>query len=723
MAFENTSLVTIRRDGDDAIRELHHPFDPFTDPEAAGPPSLAERYLSVIDGKFDLGLGSLSGPTRLRLAAKNAVKTTLDSTLVTFDQIHGDGEGVRIDGAGAAVRIDARSGVTGFQNSVDYGVREIRAAFAEVTVELLSGLLGLQVPAAASRRVVENGPRINRQNPLIYRFERQERLASPANSPLSEPPPPPPWIIEGQYYLISEVFFTLASESDEETHWRLLLGRNGPLEWGVLRLERLCSCFDCLIFEQDPVSASGEALNAASDEADLSKWAGSVQLQTRMPLTGEYVEVMHTLGENCECAQPKSKDCHAANAFYHCERIFKTIGGLGFDLHTYFDGTCFPVPVRLIEETNAFACGNATGEGLGILLFGTYPASTMGMATNPRLVWHEIGHAVLHDQLHRGCLGFAHSMGDSLAAIAEAPDNKAPWDQTFPFGTATSETFGRNHNGKIRCGWSWARTDFGIRSEQILSTTLYRAYRALGGDSRFLDRRMKASRYLLRLILQAVALIRWSKRVEPFADALMESDLSTSSFEGRPGGVAHKILRWSFEKQGLYLPDGAGQFSEGAPPDIDVFIEDGRHGVYLPFFDAAPDSQWIHNRHSDDGGMTHETPAAGRTNYLRVQVSNRGVSTAQGITLRGFHSVNPTPVWPRDWTEFGQTVQVADLPSDYTTMARLAWTPPPGVRHVMASVSAPGDPSVLDGYDRRRGDLEDYFLVSIDNNVAQRTVG
>jgi zinc metalloprotease ZmpB len=76
-----------------------------------------------------------------------------------------------------------------------------------------------------------------------------------------------------------------------------------------------------------------------------------------------------------------------------------------------------------------------------------------------------------------------------------------------------------------------------------------------------------------------------TRNPEVFATAMMDADESTSVFEGHPGGAWHKVIRWSFEQQGLYQPAGASTpvTQPGAPPPTDVYIDDGRNGAYMPY--------------------------------------------------------------------------------------------------------------------------------------------
>ena len=115
------------------------------------------------------------------------------------------------------------------------------------------------------------------------------------------------------------------------------------------------------------------------------------------------------------------------------------------------------------------------------------------------------------------------------------------------------------------------------------------------------------------------------------------------------------MIRWAFEKQGLYQPFGAPMpiSTEGQPPPIDVYIDDGRHGEYQ-YQPVHWECQAIWNRRHPDGLTTHEDPVVGTTNYAYVKIKNRGKSKAQGVKVKAFHA-NPTIglVYPNDWQPMG----------------------------------------------------------------------
>ena len=214
-----------------------------------------------------------------------------------------------------------------------------------------------------------------------------------------------------------------------------------------------------------------------------------------------------------------------------------------------------------------------------------------------------------------------------------------------------------------------------------------------------------------------------------FVTALLSADRSTTSFEGHPGGVFHKVMRWSFEKQGLFQPPGAPTpvMTEGDPPAVDVFIEDGRGGEYA-FREEPADAPGIWNRLSADDGQVHETPVAGVPNFAYVRVGNRGRSRAEKVVVSGFQSKPLSSlIWPADWQPL--TTPQLNLTGVITrggevVVGPFEWTPPVGDEvSLLMSVSAAGDLSNIDPQTpaaSKDGPLAARMLVPFDNNLAMR---
>ena len=245
------------------------------------------------------------------------------------------------------------------------------------------------------------------------------------------------------------------------------------------------------------------------------------------------------------------------------------------------------------------------------------PAHPLGIAADPRWLWHEFAHIALAASVGELELRFAHSVGDALAAIGCDPrsilaDTDAARGATFPWVFIP-----RRHDRCAAHGWSWRGGLYkhascsadpervrrrGYWSEQILSSSLFRLYRALGGDDlRYKEGKQQpdrlarevASEYTLYLILKAVGLLGYVGAVpahEPdhLVSALIDADIGTEQLgltarEGkqtlsatRVGGCAHKVIRWAFERQGLYATPGTVAKGPGDPPPVDIYIADGR---------------------------------------------------------------------------------------------------------------------------------------------------
>lgn len=277
-------------------------------------------------------------------------------------------------------------------------------------------------------------------------------------------------------------------------------------------------------------------------------------------------------------------------------------------------------------------------------------------------------------------------------------------------------------------GWGGGMDQGGYLSEEILSTTMFRAYRAIGGDSASVSRREFAARCMTYLMLRAVhTLTPTSNPSSPaqFLTALLTADAGNWTSEGIFGGAYGKVLTWAFEKQNL---------NSGAPPNVDVYIDDGRAGEYqyLPVHWATTT---IWNRRKPDGIDSHEEPAlldaAGNpaTNYAYVKIKNRGTSVANNVIVKGYHCKPSAGVlWPNDL----QPMTTAQLlvgtlqPDDKqeVTVGPFEWTPVTnawGHDCMLMIVSATGDPSNVDNF--TAGEVvEDWRLVPNDNNVGQRNV-
>ena len=110
--------------------------------------------------------------------------------------------------------------------------------------------------------------------------------------------------------------------------------------------------------------------------------------------------------------------------------------------------------------SNAATLGDPQGKGAQSFWFAMADTQgPVGMATDKRAVLHEFGHALLYETLNCANFKFAHSAGDSLAAISSDPLSKLTDHlhrfATFPWVEDVSNPNSRRHDRKILDGWGW----------------------------------------------------------------------------------------------------------------------------------------------------------------------------------------------------------------------------------------------------------------------------
>ncbi len=477
-----------------------------------------------------------------------------------------------------------------------------------------------------------------------------------------------------------------------------------------------------------------------------------------------------------------------ATAVYHLDRCVRTLQSIGVDLDAFFARPVenethraaqlgLPIEVDPCVEsiaginmaTNAMTLGNATGvEGVCIGELAVDAGVTA--AVDPRLVWHEFGHVLLftRDPRSNGRLPFAHGIGDALAAIHFDPDSAVRGDDslrglTFPwFRDYRPHRIARRHDWRFdeTQGMIWARLDLDSRSEyqreEVLSSTLFRIYRAFGGDSSSAARRRLASNYVLFLIVQAIGTAKLEALQGPheLRDLLMAADagIDRGAFQDIPRGALQKVIEWAFEEQGLDAwQDDTGRWRR-SPPAVDIYIDPAPQGDpsdacwtgYLGsefFWESAA----IRNRLRPDRGVEPETPRLGCNNFLHVRIRNRGTLNLQPPSVRLFYrKAELIPVWPARnvsvdphtrWLEATPIRELVSMPADSVTFqeAVFVWRPDaPGPWSFVAAVSASqgdeGDFCSLETLEAADGSAIDatgrvlWALAPYNNNLAVRSI-
>ena len=302
-------------------------------------------------------------------------------------------------------------------------------------------------------------------------------------------------------------------------------------------------------------------------------------------------------------------------------------------------------------------------------------------------------------------------------------------DQEAP--AATIKDGGTGARGVAELGnWGWGggmdqstdgRIGGGYFSEQILSSTLFRAYQSIGGDAKSFKRREYAARYMAYLMLRAIqrlSKISNPKSPDDFLRSLQAADKGDWTTEGVIGGAYWKVLAWAFEKQGL---------KDALLTGVDVYIDDGRAGGY-EYVEKYWATTAIWNRRNPDGSDVHQEPALGQKNFAYVKIKNRGTLVANDVIVRGYHC-KPSAglLWPDDLQRMTPPPQppagtLRPNDAEEKTVGPFEWTPvADGFGHdcMLMVVSATEDHSNVESIDAA---IEDWRLVPSDNNIALRNV-
>jgi hypothetical protein len=585
--------------------------------------------------------------------------------------------------------------------------------------------------------------------------------------PIPKLPPVSDKIRAGRAYLVAEIVFISNLGGFGGISWLILV----EIQTGsILYIECMTAGVNGLVFKRDPMVKTGDLtivaadsnadLNLQRDDEILTNLDGS--MAGTQNLRGTFVDIEELTVPHADPDVPvptqpmgtdfdydsRSNNFAAVSAYYHQTVLFKTIEGLGFPVAIYLDGTTFPIPVDhrgLGNDINAHCVGNTVGtlHMCYALCDTTNLAEPLGRAVDPWVHWHEMGgHGLLYDHVGSANFGFAHSAGDGLAAIQMDPESGlrllperfryAPFRPFGAFPLPPERRFDRPVGT-----WAWnggANDDGQYGSEQILATCHFRIYRSLGGDANDTNRRKFASRVTTYLILQTIeSLTSMSNpsNAQDWCEAMQDIDSIDWTTEGFDGGAYNKVIRWAFEKQGSYQPVGAPipVTTEGAPPNVDVYIDDGRGGEYQ-YIHAHWQNQSMWNRNAADGQMGHQNAIDGQMNYMYGKVKNRGPLNANNVTVRAYHSLPGAGlVWPNDFVEMNPIgglpiVSVAGNNAAEITVGPFEWEPninAYGHDCVLMIASVAEDVSNVDKLMPGQT-LEEWRLVPHDNNIGQRNV-
>jgi hypothetical protein len=195
----------------------------------------------------------------------------------------------------------------------------------------------------------------------------------------------------------------------------------------------------------------------------------------------------------------------------------------------------------------------------------------------------------------------------------------------------------------------------------------------------------------------------------------------------------YKVIRWAFEKQGLYYPAGAlwPRNAAGDPPPVDVYIEDAaqRHGEYAFTDDwqASGTALWLRN--APDGKPRNQAPKRNKRSFVYVRVSNRGTTTA---TAAGADVFVPNGAAAIEWTQAGWTPlplatggtgHAAIPPGQSQVFGPFEWKPTADPVAILAAARDPADLAniAVPALPCAAGPIRLADLVPFDNNLGFRS--
>ena len=651
-----------------------------------------------------------------------------------------------------------------------------------VSSNFIRGLINKDKLKKTAKKKIDNNARLIRRSLYVYKYDKNKRLPKLGKIERSEKVnkdkelqdfenikelpilplyPVNDKIKDGHYYVVDEITFSFTTEEYGAINWIALIE---PETKSVLYLRALAADVNGQVFKHNPISISGNPVHSPDQSNGILNPFRTPEVLNNLnlpvgnlqSLSGTRVNITNV--ENPNIASPtnptgadfyydvRSNDFAAVSAYYHTEGLLALVESLGFPISSYFDGTAFPIEVDhrgLGNAINAHCVGNGAG-GIDHCCYGladlTDTTNPVGRACDPWVHYHELGgHGVLYEHVDSANFGFSHSAGDSLASVVNDPDSIAP-DRFLYTPWRPIRRFDRD----VTAGWAWGgpndqpftTTDpAGYLAEQILATTLFRIYRSIGGDSTDINRKRFSSRMMAYLILRAISTLTPATNPDNalgFANALMAVDLLNWTTEGVFGGAYNKVIRWSFEKQGLYQPSGAppppNVVTEGAPPPVDVYIDDGRHGEYQ-FQPLHWNNPSIWNRRSADGVVAIQEPVSGTKNFIYCKIKNRGTQTANNVVVKGYHSKPGGGLLLPNDIQSLSTVQIpvgtlAGDNSEEKIIGPFEWIPETniyGYDSIIMVVSADNDGSNMDNITAGET-IPDWRLVPNDNNMGQRNM-
>ncbi len=499
--FEARTETRIVRDAGGVARVVSHQ-DRFVATRAATPRLAAKDYLNRYGRLFDLRPQHLKNlllsvqhtPTDAEVEYRFlAEKHQFDLTSVAFHQTY---LGLPVWEAGLSVTMKHKPlRVIGARSTLHPKPKIARSSakhlskLPKLDAETLSRHLGLTRHVGAATPLQINSERLmvhqHDETKLRHALAQPPKRGSAFHSGAPRLPLPSVHssIRDGAHYVVRAVHFGFDFPPIRPLNWVALVEVE---TMSVLLLRPFIDNVTGLVFPADPATLGGPSADAGN--AALNRLRSPVTLpgldapkKRIQALRGTHVRVADVIEPYiAPPAKPagksfafnaRSNNFAAVNAYYNCDRVFRLVENLGFSVADYFPNTKFPTRIDhrghwsktkpLGVEINAHCAADESGTGIAYTTFSLADTRNLkqpiGIACDWRIVLHELlGHGVLYSHIGNARFKFAHSAGDSFAAIINDPGSKAK-DRyaTFPWLSGVAKDQRRRHDRTAADGYGW----------------------------------------------------------------------------------------------------------------------------------------------------------------------------------------------------------------------------------------------------------------------------
>ncbi|MDQ6648268.1 MAG: hypothetical protein M3Y93_13765, partial [Pseudomonadota bacterium] len=384
--FDHARNVYVDRDADGVGRQLSHTHAPVVI-EGATARQVVATYLRRFGDLLGLTsdqLENLDSPPSKTLEDAGVEYRFLDEKLqfdivtIAYNQTE-FGLPVWRAGIGVYVKLNPFK-VVGAQSTMHPDLQVKRPSMDAVkraeslTEKELASKLGLRIDDPDGHGWDGDSLKIEGRSLVIYRYESAKRAppgpqrmsqaepvepahnhASASGVPTLPLPPVAEPIRDGHHYVCAKIDFALSGRVFRILHWTAIVD---VASLSVLYLVPYTSGVKGMVFEIDPITTNGGPAPSGTNTT-LNPIRVSAVLPGMVPpvagiqsLVGDNVQLSDVESPTIAApTEPTGTDFNfdartdnfaAVNAYYHCDKFFRLLDGMGFSQASYFGSTTFP---------------------------------------------------------------------------------------------------------------------------------------------------------------------------------------------------------------------------------------------------------------------------------------------------------------------------------------------------------------------------------------------